>query len=103
MQRLKAYHWPGNIRQLLNALELAKALCSNGKIHVEDLPEEVLASPPPASDGIAAQAGSDYDTLEQLLIKEKWNVSAVARGLGVDRTTVHRRMKRLGLAPPNQR
>jgi transcriptional regulator of acetoin/glycerol metabolism len=38
---LKAYQWPGNIRQLLNTLEFAKAFCEGGEIDVSDLPDTI--------------------------------------------------------------
>ena len=42
-------------------------------------------------------------TLQEALRKHHWNVSAVARYLEVDRSTVHRRMRRFGLVPPHKR
>ncbi|MEJ7617448.1 MAG: helix-turn-helix domain-containing protein [Pyrinomonadaceae bacterium] len=39
---LRAYHWPGNVRQLRNCLERAVLLSNDGKITVEDLPPEVV-------------------------------------------------------------
>ncbi|MEJ2678357.1 MAG: sigma 54-interacting transcriptional regulator [Gemmatimonadota bacterium] len=45
MRTLMAYDWPGNVRQLENALEYANAVCNGQTIHVEDLPPELTAGP----------------------------------------------------------
>lgn len=81
-RRLAAHHWPGNVRELRNALAVAAALCDPPTIDIEDLPDEIGAS-----------AGSHG--LEAQLAECDGNVSELARRLGVDRTTVHRRLKRL--------
>ncbi|HEY6001345.1 MAG TPA: sigma 54-interacting transcriptional regulator, partial [Anaeromyxobacter sp.] len=54
MRALLACDWPGNVRQLENALECATAVCEGQTIHVEDLPPEITAA-----DGPAARAGAD--------------------------------------------
>lgn len=81
-RRLSAHAWPGNVRELRNALAVAAALCEPPTIDVDDLPDEIGA--PAASHG-----------LEQQLADCGGNVSELARRLGVDRTTVHRRLRRL--------
>ncbi|WP_062230115.1 sigma-54-dependent Fis family transcriptional regulator [Aureimonas sp. N4] len=100
--------WPGNVRELRNALELGAALAEDGTIRLADLPEALgEAQPQPwsvpslASDAPPAQSeAEDAETLRALLLACRWNVSEAARRLGCDRTTVHRRMRRLGLAQP---
>ncbi|WP_141440961.1 sigma-54-dependent Fis family transcriptional regulator [Vreelandella titanicae] len=100
---LLAYAWPGNIRQLKNALAFALATSESDEITVHDLPEQCLsqritrqATPLPAD------AGSDSDhTLLEMLKEQHWNISAVARALGVSRPTVYRQMQRQGIVPPN--
>ncbi|MGN8158640.1 sigma-54-dependent Fis family transcriptional regulator [Salinisphaera sp. RV14] len=81
-RRLAAHHWPGNVRELRNALAVAAALCEPPTIEMHDLPDEIGVS--------SACAG-----LEARLAECGGNVSELARRLGVDRTTVHRRLKRL--------
>ena len=41
---LLAYHWPGNVRQLINVLERATILADDGEIVIDDLPREVIAA-----------------------------------------------------------
>lgn len=41
MTALESYEWPGNVRELINVLERAMLLCEEGKITLEDLPEEI--------------------------------------------------------------
>lgn len=54
MSALLAYDWPGNIRQLVNALAFAEATCEGGEITANDLPEECVSGClPPADDGPA--------------------------------------------------
>ncbi|WP_454724489.1 MULTISPECIES: sigma-54-dependent Fis family transcriptional regulator [Cupriavidus] len=127
--RLHAHAWPGNLRELRNALEYARAVCAGGHIDVEDLPEDIGAAPqqpgllapalPPASAAAPAiqpapAAGADpsFDPhqlppegmlLMQYLRAAGWNLSAVARQIGVSRMTLYRRMARYGIASPNQR
>ena len=105
---LRAYCWPGNIRELVNAIDFAQAVSESDTIQIEDLPEAVLmqanvAAVPKLS--LRGQAGQSEEAanLCNALIAHRWNISATARFLGVDRTTVHRRMKRLGVVPPNLR
>lgn len=86
MGALAAHRWPGNLREMAN---LATTL-GPGPVTLADLPE-IFRTPdaPP-------EAGSAL--LLHLLRDCGGNVSEVARKLGVDRSTVHRRMRRLGLA-----
>jgi len=99
--RLQAHRWPGNLRELHNALEYARAVCSGGLVELDDLPEGLQAVPreatPPAPHaGVAPEA----QLLVQYLRAAHWNISAVARQLGVARMTLYRRMKRFGIESP---
>ena len=90
--------WPGNVRQLLNALRYAVALAEDGCIEVECLPEELLRGSP-------APSGSDPEgsSLVAVLRRHRWNISAAATELGVARSTLYRQMKKQGLVQPNDR
>lgn len=100
---LLAYAWPGNIRQLKNALAFALATSESDEITVHDLPDQCLSqritqptSCPPTGD----RSDTDH-TLLEMLKAQHWNISAVARTLGVSRPTVYRQMQRQGIVPPN--
>jgi transcriptional regulator of acetoin/glycerol metabolism len=86
---LRARDWPGNLRELGNALAVAVALCEGGVIERADLPPEPGQTP--AFDGEA-------EALRAVLARCGGNVSEAARQMHVDRTTIHRRMRRLGVA-----
>lgn len=92
---LAHHRWPGNIRELDNAIAFAAALCDDGFITVDDLPEHlVFASTTPVT-------GERELDLRALLAACDGNVSEAARRLGIDRTTLHRRMRRLGIGKPH--
>ncbi len=121
-QWLHAWRWPGNLRELHNVVEYACAVCSGGYIQLGDLPDALLAAlqaSQPARAHAPAHApahalgvpagGAPPDMLPpqaQLLLQylraAQWNVSSVARQLGVARMTLYRRMKRWGLEAPNR-
>ena len=108
MSALLAYPWPGNIRELHNALRYALATCEGDEVVVGDLPEECVrghlahpAARSPVAGGPQAP-GLCGDPLEEALRQHRWNISAVARELGLSRPTIYRRMKRLGITPPHQ-
>ncbi len=111
MRRLLAHDWPGNLRELRNVLRLALALCSDGRVGVEDIQLQlparsgnvapatvahVAASSPDDADGIPAAE------LIELLRRHRWHVARAADELGLSRATVYRHMKRHGIAPPRR-
>jgi DNA-binding NtrC family response regulator len=116
---LESYNWPGNIRELENAIVRATALC-DGIVHPEDLPERISNAirdddPTPSSEVIPAAAGTpqagategatglvSLSELECLHIKRvlehtHGNKQAAARLLGIDRSTLQRMIKRHNL------
>ncbi|MDT4826974.1 Acetoin catabolism regulatory protein [compost metagenome] len=107
MSALLAYAWPGNIRELRNALQYALATAETDEITVNDLPEECLpgvaprqaAHPVPAAP--QAQPMTHARELEDSLRRHRWNVSAAARELGMSRPTLYRWMKLYRIVPPN--
>ena len=99
MAALRRHDWPGNARELQQALEFAKAFATLGVVEPSDLPDSVFS----ARVARPAQDGKQETSLDAELAAHDWNVSATARSLGVDRTTVHRRMRRAGIVPPNRR
>ncbi len=95
---LQGYSWPGNVRQLENAVERAVALNSSGVFAVEDLPEEIRRSP-----GIAVGSNDkSWPTLAQLeqnyiqevLSATQGNMTRAAEILGIDRRTLYRKLDR---------
>jgi transcriptional regulator of acetoin/glycerol metabolism len=87
-EALMAHAWPGNLRELANVLRVAAALSDGSTIGSDSLPEYLAAGPSTIS------AGGD-DPLQQALRECGNNVSALARKLGVNRSTIHRRLNRL--------
>jgi transcriptional regulator with PAS, ATPase and Fis domain len=98
------YSWPGNGRELENAIEYAVAVCRGQTILPSDLPAEVrepASLPAPAS--VAPRPSGprlpadERDRLEQALARHRWNREQAAAELGVSRTTLWRKMRELGL------
>jgi transcriptional regulator of acetoin/glycerol metabolism len=106
---LRAYPWPGNLRELKNVIDYACAMAGDDRvIGLAELPDAVLgASGEPGAPGRAAvdmpsSTPPEARLLLQYLRAAGWNVSAVAHQMGVTRMTVYRRMKRWGLREPDR-
>ncbi|MGF6504428.1 sigma-54-dependent Fis family transcriptional regulator [Paraburkholderia sp. 32] len=114
---LLTYAWPGNIRQLRHVLQMAIALSDGEPIRCEHLPPEVTQRTSAVDLPIALRlANADMDghladeadisslnaiqlnereTVLSLLDEHRWNVSNVAKALGISRNTLYRKMRRL--------
>jgi len=104
IKALKAYHWPGNIRELRNLCERLCILLAGLVIEPSNLPNEVLGSKPPIkTTGFALpEKGLQLDNLEadlinQALARTNGNRSQSARLLGLSRDTLLYRMQKHGL------
>jgi len=100
---LMAHDWPGNIRELENAIERAFILCSEGTIGIAHLPGELTAHG--ATAGTNADMRSAHDILDAgairaALERNSFNRLAAARELGIHKTTLFRKMKKLGVPLP---
>ncbi len=88
-KRLLDHDWPGNLRELSNVLRVAAALSEGGVIGTDCLPDALHR-------GAVRRDRPDGDTdLRQALDECGNNISELARKLGVNRSTIHRRLKRL--------
>jgi DNA-binding NtrC family response regulator len=94
LARLQQYPWPGNIRELRNALERASLFADDGVIRAVHLPQACVALPPQA----VASTPLDSNTLAQALATFKGTRSELARHLGISDRTLYRRLKEQGLA-----
>jgi len=111
MRRLMAYHWPGNVRQLENAIERAVAFAAGrGQIDVGDLPPEIQEARDGSLSAAVASgvslpedgmnldlfiAGIERDLIHRSLERTGGNKGEAARLLGLKRTTLVEKLKRL--------
>ncbi|HRY05705.1 MAG TPA: sigma 54-interacting transcriptional regulator [Hyphomicrobiaceae bacterium] len=116
LQILMNYHWPGNVRELENAVEHALICAVDGTVKPESLPEQIRMSvlakqmwsgadkavqhPAESSAGDVDEDDVARREIENALVQANGNRSAAAKLLGVDRTTLWRRMQRLQILTP---
>jgi len=102
---LMAHDWPGNVRELENVIERAFVLCSEGEIARKHLPEELNARHPDNSlpgDRRSAYHTMEAQSIQSALERNNFNRIAAARELGIHKTTLFRRIKKLGLSFPGK-
>jgi transcriptional regulator with PAS, ATPase and Fis domain len=104
MRLLLEYPWPGNVRELENALEHAHVLSRGRALRPEHLPPEVRAA---AGRADALRDAPKHSPTERELIaaalgRAGWNRSRAARQLGIDRTTLWRKIREYGLRPAEE-
>jgi DNA-binding NtrC family response regulator len=123
--RLEAYSWPGNFRELRNLLEYAVQVCEDGEICPDDLPEWFMNASLPGAGGtvgavggagaallgvVEFQLGSDFyacmtaverEYLRRALSQFGGRLNLTARKIGMNKTTLIRRVKELGIHPGN--
>ena len=130
LERLLAYDWPGNIRELRNTIRTALAICDDHVIRLADLPAEIRNSVPSDSLGeraagargnadaksrhggeggdgreAAAQvslASAERQALLLVIEQYRWNMSLVAEHFHISRNTLYRKVKRHGIPLPNR-
>jgi transcriptional regulator of acetoin/glycerol metabolism len=103
---LMSHPWPGNVRQLHHVLRSALALCDGTSLTLEHFPSLADGAARLGTTAVEAIPESEVATLspEQLLERQalrgqlealRWNVSHVAKALGISRNTLYRRMHKL--------
>jgi len=103
LQVLEAYPWPGNIRELQNVVERAVLLGKGDVIVASDLPRDVTGGPNIAMPRVGSMTlkealeEPERQIILDVLESNSWNRNATADSLGVNRTTLYKKMKKLGL------
>ncbi|MEZ5941968.1 MAG: sigma-54 dependent transcriptional regulator [Planctomycetaceae bacterium] len=111
MDAMVRYHWPGNVRQLINAVDRATVLAEDGVITIDDLPSEVVKCVPIStgqngSSTALSRASDDIDLASverahiiSILQKSKGNKAKAARMLGIHRRKLYRLLERFSIDP----
>jgi DNA-binding NtrC family response regulator len=102
MDTIEKAPWPGNVRQLANAIERAKILADSKVLRVQDLPRELGA---PATIAVRPGLTLDSDNLATLerrkvvdvLKRERGNKARAARAMGIDRRKLYRLLEKYAI------
>ena len=106
MSALQRYRWPGNVRELQNVIERAVLLGKGDQVRLDDLPGNLIAAGTvrvePVGNRTLKQAmeAPERQIILEVLGSTNWNRHATAEVLGINRTTLYKKMKRLGLEEP---
>ncbi len=92
---LLSYNYPGNIRELRNILEYAYIFCEKGEIKIDHLPEYIKIE---SGNKEINQNTKEKEKILKILEEVKWNKRLAAQKLGINRTTLWRKMKKLGIS-----
>ncbi len=104
MSHLESYSWPGNIRQLQNAIERAKVLAEEDKIELQNLPHAILQNNQAvtaacSNTSTTSEAKLDLETLNRMHVEETYyrcnqNKTKTARALGINRRSLYRLLEK---------
>ena len=99
MDRVNSYSWPGNVRQLQNAIERAKVLAENDRIELKNLPSAIVkAEIAPVATSLNRD-GVDLETLNKLHVTQTYercakNKTKTAQALGINRRSFYRLLEK---------
>ena len=111
LDKLAAYDWPGNVRELQNAVERAVILCMGELVGASDIQLSGLGGGEEHRSSVSVNPGGFGDiTLEALeqqhilavLDRTNWNKSHAAQILGIERSTLDRKLKRYQVSRPGR-
>ena len=98
---LERYSWPGNVRQLQNAIDRAKILADDDRVHVENFPPEIVnsaqARPPVALSDVDLETLTHQHVLDTYR-RHSGNKARTARALGIGRRTLYRLLEKYNIA-----
>ena len=97
---LLEYHWPGNIRQLENAIEYAIIRCQGSQIRVQDLPLEIRSQKVEKASVQELIANTEKAALIEALRECRWDLTQTARQLNISRTTLWRKIRKYQIERP---
>jgi DNA-binding NtrC family response regulator len=106
LERLMAYEWPGNIRELRNLVERLQILHEGPEVRAADLPPELSRARPAAAAGgepdpvLVALAEIERRHVERVLHATGWNKARAARVLDVDVKTLSKKIRDYGIVRP---
>ncbi|MDD2849482.1 MAG: sigma 54-interacting transcriptional regulator [Desulfuromonadaceae bacterium] len=102
---LMAHEWPGNVREIENIIERAFVLCPDGRIEMIHLPDEIslIGSRHPLPNGLQdARLQLESEAIRTALERNGFSRLAAARELGMHKSTLFRKIKQLGITPPEK-
>jgi len=108
MDHLLEYPWPGNIRELENAIERAVLLAPQAILFPGDLPPSLRRIPASGEPTTGPSRPMRLEEVERAHILKtldelNWNQARAAEVLGIGRNTLWRKLKEYGLQPPDRR
>jgi len=108
MAALQRFRWPGNVREMQNIIERAVLLGKTSIIGLEDLPNGLTADAPALVESAfgsrplkEAMSNPERQIILNALEANEWNRHVTAAALGINRTTLYKKMKRLNLEEPH--
>ncbi len=103
MNKITNYSWPGNVRQLQNAIERAKVLAEEDQIELKNLPSAIIESAPAPVHPLGASRSGNLETLNRLHILQTYercdkNKTKTAKALGINRRSLYRLLEKFEIA-----
>jgi DNA-binding NtrC family response regulator len=97
LRALEAYDWPGNIRELKNAIERALIFGKNAELSLEDLPENIRAADSGMPAGMRSLEQIEREAIQKTLEGTRYKITRAAEILGISRKTLLDKRKKYGL------
>jgi len=100
MRKLIDSPWPGNVRELENSVEHAVVLAKDSQIELKDLPSSLVDAPVSEIHPSPTIIESEERLIRKVLDACDWNKAEAARQLGISRSTLYEKLKRLQIVNP---